>query len=269
MSRGVPGHTCEDLAPAPHLVARWWTFTDRRRSGRAGPGWRGTRRLHLGGLSAQPAGVWTVRQVRNLVMDLGERIAGRRSLTHDRAPLFTVAVREVFTIEGLRVITARSRTPRMNAICERVIGTLRRELLDRILILSERHLALVLPDHLIHDNGQRPYRSRQQRPPDSATQPLPRFPQRSDACSAGAATRHPADGARAGGACINRIRDALTRSGCSGGEAVHHLWVNDDAHHAADKPLVEELLVLRVAHVRVSFGETSREFEATLIVESD
>ncbi|GAA3470414.1 integrase core domain-containing protein [Nonomuraea roseola] len=101
----------------------------------------------------------TVQQARNLAMDLGERIAGLRFLIHDRDPLFTVALREVFTTEG-----------RMNAICERIIGTLRRELLDRILILSERHLALVLREYLIHYNGHRPHQSRHQRPPDTATQ---------------------------------------------------------------------------------------------------
>lgn len=54
----------------------------------------------------------------------------------------------------------------MNAICEHVIGTLRRELLDRILINSERHLASVLGAYLAHYNG-----SRWQRPPDLETLP--------------------------------------------------------------------------------------------------
>ncbi|MDX6419637.1 MAG: hypothetical protein QOG28_4257 [Trebonia sp.] len=60
----------------------------------------------------------------------------------------------------------------MNAICERVIGTLRRELLDRTLILGERHLALVLHEYLIHYNGHRPHQSRRQRPPDIEMQPV-------------------------------------------------------------------------------------------------
>jgi len=60
----------------------------------------------------------------------------------------------------------------MNAICERVIGTLRRELLDRTLILRERHLARVLGEYLIHYNRHRPHQSRQQRPPDIETQPV-------------------------------------------------------------------------------------------------
>jgi putative transposase len=106
-------------------------------------------------------------------MDLGERIGTLRLLIHDRDPLFTAAFDEVFKTEGLRIITTMPQTPRMNAICERVIGTLRRELLDRILILGERHLALVLREYVIHYNGYRPHQSRQQRPPNTETQPAP------------------------------------------------------------------------------------------------
>ncbi|MEU7900974.1 integrase core domain-containing protein [Nonomuraea sp. NPDC049152] len=131
----------------------------------------GSRRLHLAGVTAHPTGAWTLQQARNLAMDLGERIAGLRFLIHDRDPLFTSAFREVFEAEGLRAATTLPRTPRMNAICERVIGTLRRELLDRILILSERQLTFVLREYLIHYNGHRPHQSRHQRPPDTTTQP--------------------------------------------------------------------------------------------------
>jgi transposase InsO family protein len=60
----------------------------------------------------------------------------------------------------------------MNAICERVIGTLRRELLDRTLILGQRHLALMLGEYVTHYNGHRPHQSRQQRPPDMQAQPF-------------------------------------------------------------------------------------------------
>ncbi|MFD0692290.1 integrase core domain-containing protein [Actinomadura fibrosa] len=59
----------------------------------------------------------------------------------------------------------------MNAICERVIGTLRRELLDRTLLLGEHHLVMVLGEYLIHYNRHRPHQSRQQQPPDIERQP--------------------------------------------------------------------------------------------------
>jgi len=42
---------------------------------------------------------------------------------------------------------------RGNAICERIIGTLRRELLDRMLIVNEHHLRLVLTEYLVHYRG--------------------------------------------------------------------------------------------------------------------
>ena len=131
----------------------------------------GTRRLHLAGVTARPTAAWAVQQARNLAMDLDDRLGMLRFLIHDRDPVFTTAFGEVFKSEGLRVITTLPRTPRMNATCERVIGTLRRELLDRTLILGDRHLDLVLREYVIHYNGHRPHQSRQQRPPDIETQP--------------------------------------------------------------------------------------------------
>jgi putative transposase len=132
----------------------------------------GTRRLHLAGVTAHPTGAWAVQQARNLAMDLGDRLGPLRFLIHDRDPLFTAAFGEVFKAEGLRIITTLPRTPRMNAICERVIETLRRELLDRTLILNERHLDLVLREYAKHYDGHRPHQSRHQRPPDIEAQPV-------------------------------------------------------------------------------------------------
>ncbi len=54
----------------------------------------------------------------------------------------------------------------MNAICERLVGTLRRELLDRVLILGESHLRAVLTDSQVHYNTARPHQGIAQRVPD-------------------------------------------------------------------------------------------------------
>jgi putative transposase len=111
-----------------------------------------------------------VQQARNLTMELGDRLDTLRFLIQDRDP--PAAFAEVFKADGLQIVTSLPQTPRMNAICERVTGTLRRELLDRTLILDERHLALVIGEYLIHYNRHRPHQSRHQRPPDIETQPV-------------------------------------------------------------------------------------------------
>jgi len=62
--------------------------------------------------------------------------------------------------------------PRANAICGRVIGTIRRECLDRMLILGRRHLEAVLAEYVEHYNTHRPHRSLDQRAPSPHDSPL-------------------------------------------------------------------------------------------------
>jgi len=57
---------------------------------------------------------------------------------------------------------------RANAICERIIGTLRRELLDRLLIVNEHHLRQVMAEYLQQYNTARPYRALGQLTPAQA-----------------------------------------------------------------------------------------------------
>jgi transposase len=117
----------------------------------------GTRRMHLGGVTANPTGEWTVQQARNLAMSLGERFEDIKFLLRDRGSNFTASFDAVFQAAGTRILRSAVRVPRMNAICERLVGTLRRELLDRVLILGERHLHAVLIEYQAHYNMARPH----------------------------------------------------------------------------------------------------------------
>jgi transposase InsO family protein len=65
----------------------------------------------------------------------------------------------VFTADGIRILASPPQATRANAICERIIGTLRRELFDRLLIVNEHHLRRVLTEYLRHDNTARPHRA--------------------------------------------------------------------------------------------------------------
>ena len=88
----------------------------------------GTRRAHLVGITASPDGAWTTQAARNFLVDLGQRATSAKFLIRDRAGQFTSSFDAVFLAEGIRILASPPQTPRANAICERMIGTLRREL---------------------------------------------------------------------------------------------------------------------------------------------
>jgi putative transposase len=129
-----------------------------------------TRRVHLLGITANPTGAWVAQQARNLLMDLDDRLAGFAFLIRDRDSKFTGVFDAVFASEGIRILRTPVRAPRANAIAERWIGTVRREILDRMLIVNRRHLETVLAEYLAHFNDHRPHRALQHAAP---LRPLP------------------------------------------------------------------------------------------------
>jgi putative transposase len=106
-----------------------------------------------------------VQQARNLAMSLGGRSEDIKFLLRDRGPDFTASFDAAFQAAGARILRAAVQAPRMNATCERLVGTLRRELLDRLLILGERHLRSVLTEYQAHYNMARPHQGMGHAPP--------------------------------------------------------------------------------------------------------
>ena len=104
-------------------------------------------------------------QARNLSLSLGERFQEFKFLVRDRGWNFTRSFDAVFQANGTRILRTAVQAPRMNATCERLVGTLRRELLDRMLILGEQHLRAVLTEYQVHYNSGRPHQGIAQRVP--------------------------------------------------------------------------------------------------------
>jgi putative transposase len=104
----------------------------------------GSRYVHIPGITANPDRPWTTQQIRNLLMDLGDRAASFRFLARDRAGQFTASFDAAPASTGIQVAKIPPRSPRANAYAERFVLTARTEITDRMLIFSERHLRSVL-----------------------------------------------------------------------------------------------------------------------------
>jgi putative transposase len=111
-----------------------------------------TRRILHWNVTEHPTAEWTIQQFRNgLSLD-----ATCRFVVHDRDANFAPPVDDALRSRALEVLRTPPRAPQANAYCERRIGTARRECLDWIIPVNERHVRHVLTEWMTYYNAERP-----------------------------------------------------------------------------------------------------------------
>ena len=112
----------------------------------------GSRRIVHWNVTAHPTEAWTLQQFREAVP--GDH--SYRFLIHDRDSIFSTEVDNELKGFGLKVLRTPVQAPKANAYCERLMGTIRRECLDYMIPLNEKHLRRILREWVVHYNQGRP-----------------------------------------------------------------------------------------------------------------
>jgi len=115
-------------------------------------------------VTANPTAAWVWRQV------IEATSWGRtpRHLLRDWDTVYGHDFRQRARRIGIDAVATPVRSPRANAIAERMIGTLRRECLDHLIILDEQHLRSVLSEFVGYYNTERPHRALRLETPEPA-----------------------------------------------------------------------------------------------------
>ena len=113
----------------------------------------GSRRILHYNVTERPAAEWTIQQFREfLAFEHGYRF-----LIHDRDGIFSTAVDHALKGFGVRALKTPVRAPKANAYRERLVGTIRRECLDYLIPINERHLKAIVKEFVVHCNRGRPH----------------------------------------------------------------------------------------------------------------
>jgi len=116
----------------------------------------GSRRILHCNVTAHPTADWTLQQFRESIPNDHPY----QFLVHDRDSIFSSELdQELTTSFGLKVLRTPVRAPKANAYCERLMGTIRRECLDFIILVNEKHLRGTLRSWVTHYNKGRPHSS--------------------------------------------------------------------------------------------------------------
>ena len=121
--------------------------------------------MHIAGVTAHPNGAWVTQRARNIFATLSEEGKRPQILIRDRDVKLTKSFDSFLRSEGITVIRTPVAAPKAKAHAERWVGSVRRECLDRILIVSRGHLERVLGEYVAYHNTHRPHRALNQQAP--------------------------------------------------------------------------------------------------------
>jgi putative transposase len=113
----------------------------------------GSRRILHYNVTGHPTAEWAMQQFREILADPHPY----RFVLHDRDAIFSTSLDLALRNFGVRVLKTPVRAPKANAFCERLVGTIRRECLDYLISLNERHLRRILKEFVRYYNRGRPH----------------------------------------------------------------------------------------------------------------
>jgi transposase InsO family protein len=115
----------------------------------------GTRRIAHFNVSAHPTATWTLQQFREVMLDE----QSYRFVLHNRDRIYSSELDSALRAMDLKILKTPFQAPQANAFCERLVGTIRRECLDFVIPLNERHVQRILKEWVTHYNRGRPHSS--------------------------------------------------------------------------------------------------------------
>jgi putative transposase len=130
-----------------------------------------SRRIVHVGVTRSPTDAWVAQQLREAT-PLGE---APKYLIRDNDAKYGAHFDAVAVGSGIKVLRMPIKAPRANAICERLLGSIRRECQDHIVIVSEAHLRRVLKEYMTYFNRSRPHQGIDQCVPEPDTSSSPRM----------------------------------------------------------------------------------------------
>ncbi|MBK8977223.1 MAG: transposase [Planctomycetes bacterium] len=116
-----------------------------------------TRAVEVAGITTNPDGAFMAQITRNLTEPFDGFLRKKRHLILDRDTKFTAQFRAILERAGVRVVRTAYQAPNMNAVAERWVQSVKRECLDRLILLGDDHLRRVLRDYVADYNTERPH----------------------------------------------------------------------------------------------------------------